>query len=384
MVLSGPSSRLNQPRAGASPPSWVVTAEVVAVALGMALLIVGSLPAVAARHEAALTAACLLLAALFLAEYLLRARAATAEDGARTWAGRLRWARTPAGLVDLASGIAIPLALAAGASGANARLFAVLWVLKLTRHTPAIALFARVVRTERRALIGILVVFAIVLILAATVAHVSEREAQPENFGSIPGALWWTITTLTTTGYGDEVPVTLPGRLLGGVVMICGIATFALWAGVLATGFANELRRQNFLETWDLVARVPLFDSLGATTIADMTRMLHRMELGAGQTIIRKGDRGDCMYFIVDGEVEVRVEPRPVVLGAGAFFGEMALITSEPRSANVATTRPSTLLVLDVADFRAMAATRPEIMRTIRLEATRRGVPSDDAAKENP
>lgn len=278
---------------------------------------------------------------------------------------------SPHGLIDLVAALPVPIALLAGASSGNARLLAALWVLKLARHTPAIGLFGRVVRNERRALVGVMVGFVMALVLAATLAYLAERGEQPETFGSIPGALWWAIATLTTTGYGDQVPVTVPGRMLAGVVMICGIATFALCAGILATGFAHELRRQTFLETWDLVARVPLFRSLGPRIIADMTGLLRRLELGADQAVIRKGRPGDCMYFVVEGEVEVRVQPRPVVLGPGGFFGEMALITGEARKATVVTVKPTTLLVLDVADFRAMAASRPDVMAIVGRGAAR-------------
>ena len=63
--------------------------------------------------------------------------------------------------------------------------------------------------------------------------------------------------TLTTVGYGDEVPVTALGRLLAGGVMLCGIGICALWTAILVTGFSHEMRRSEFLRTWDLVARVP-------------------------------------------------------------------------------------------------------------------------------
>lgn len=371
------------------------TIQILAVGLGVTGLVIGTVPAVAARYGTALTGVVLLLAALFLVEYLARLRLAASEtvgpadDDAQAEVPKraaaralrpLRWALTPYALIDLTAALPVPIALIAGMSSGNARLLAALWVLKLARHTPAIGLFGRVVRNERRALVGVMVGFVMALVLAATLAYLAERGEQPETFGSIPGALWWAIATLTTTGYGDQVPATVSGRVLAGVVMICGIATFALWAGILATGFAQELRRQTFLETWDLVARVPLFSSLGPRTIADMTGLLRRFELGADQTVIRKGRPGDCMYFIVEGEVEVQIQPRSVMLGPGGFFGEMALITGEARKATVVTAKPTILLVLDVADFRAMAAARPEVMAIIHAEAERRGTSKASAS----
>jgi voltage-gated potassium channel len=78
------------------------------------------------------------------------------------------------------------------------------------------------------------------------------------------------------------------------------------------------------------------------------------------------------MYFIAAGEVEVRLPGGQVRLGEGEFFGEMALITGEPRTATIVTTRASELLALDLADFRALAAARPELSDAIHAEADRR------------
>ena len=90
----------------------------------------------------------------------------------------------------------------------------------------------------------------------------------------MPAALWWAVTTITTTGYGDKIPASFAGRLLGGGVMVAGIGLFALWAGILASGFAQELRRRDFLESWDLVVRLPLFRNLGAAALAEVARLL--------------------------------------------------------------------------------------------------------------
>jgi len=88
--------------------------------------------------------------------------------------------------------------------------------------------------------------------------------------------------------------------------------------------------------------------------------------------IIRRGKIGDCMYFIAAGEVQVDVKPSPVRLGPGAFFGELALLGDSVRSANVTTTMPSTLLILDLADFRTFTANHPDLKRAIDAEAERR------------
>ena len=88
------------------------------------------------------------------------------------------------------------------------------------------------------------------------------------------------------------------------------------------------------------------------------------------------------MYFIASGEVEVRLEPLPIRLGQGSFFGEIALLERGPRLATVATTVPSTLLVLDVSDFRAFTALHPDLAETVEAEATRRSAANKRAASE--
>jgi len=284
----------------------------------------------------------------------------------------LQYLGTPAGIIDLLSIVPVPVALVGGVAPETAWLFAALWVLKLTQDSPAFAQLGRVFVVEAKALASVLVLFLIALFLASAAMYALERQNQPQVFGTLPAALWWAVETLTTTGYGDEVPLTALGRLLGAMVMICGIATFGLWTGILATGFAAENRRRNFIQTWDLVSKVPFLQTLDPSAITEITHMMRRVEVPARTAVIRRGKVGDCMYFIAEGEVEVDVEPAPVRLGAGAFFGELALLGDLIRTANVSTTNSSTLLVLDLADFRTVMAHHSELARAIDAEAKRR------------
>jgi voltage-gated potassium channel len=168
------------------------------------------------------------------------------------------------------------------------------------------------------------------------------------------------------------VPITPLGRMVAAMVMISGLGVFGLWTGILATGFAAETRRDNFLKTWETVSKVPFFATLGPAAIADVTHMLRTMDLPARTMIIRKGQHGDCMYFIAAGEVEVDLPGKKVQLGDGAFFGEMALLGNNLRGANVSTTKVSRLLVLDLVDFRVLMARHPDLAETIDAEAKRR------------
>jgi voltage-gated potassium channel len=234
-----------------------------------------------------------------------------------------------------------------------------------------------VVGNARHALLSVLLGFVIVLLIAGSLAYLLERDVNPRDFGSIPHALWWAIVTLTTTGYGDVVPMTVPGRMLAGCVMISGILVFALWAGILASGYAEEARRREFLRTWDVVARVPFFRNIGAPLIAEVARLLRPRDFPVGTVIGRRGERGDCMFFIVQGEVEIQVQPQAVILSDGQFFGELALLTRAPRNATIVARKPCTLLALDIVDFHELLARQPELARAIHEEAARRMTPGD-------
>lgn len=283
-----------------------------------------------------------------------------------------RYLLAAAGAIDAMAVLPIPIALLVGVPAETAWLLASLWLLKLTTSVPGLSLLWRVISLESRALASVFAIFLIVLLLAAVALYVLERAAQPEQFGSLPLSIWWSVTTLTTTGYGDAVPESFLGRVIAGMVMICGLGVFGLLTGILATGFAAEHRRRDFIRTWDLVTRVPFFRDLYPAAIVELTRMLRRLDVAERTVVVRRGRPGDCMYFIASGEVEVRLEPRPVRLGPGSFFGEMALLERGPRTATVVTTAPTTLLILDVSDFHAFTALHPDLAQTVETEAKRR------------
>lgn len=314
---------------------------------------------------------------LFLVEYLVRLWIAPEMYQAMTTSeskARLLWAISPQGVIDL---LAVVPALAVASGGArlgaeSASVFVLLWVFKLAARSTGVALIARVFHNERSALGAAAALFTIVLFSSATVAHWLEAEAQPQFFGSIPASLWWAVVTLTTTGYGDVVPLSLGGRVLGGLVMLSGISVMALLAGILANGFAEEIRRREFMRIWDLVARVPFFSEVGAIALADIVGQLRSLSIPAGVTVIHKGEQGESMYFLVSGAVQVHLGQTRATLKDGEFFGEMALLDRKPRTADVVTVAPCTVLVLEVADFYRLAGQQPALILAIESEAKRR------------
>jgi len=227
-------------------------------------------------------------------------------------------------------------------------------LLKLARYSPALASLGRVLHEERRALGAAIFVMLVLLTVAATAMYHAERNAQPDIFGSIPDAMWWAMATLTTVGYGDVVPMTTVGRLIGGVVMVIGIGMFAIPIGIIASGFSSEIHRREFVVSWGMVSRVPLFSRLNPQMVSRITGLLRSRVVPAGAVIARKGDEADDMFFVTSGEVEVETPPDPIVLAEGDFFGEIALLKKTTRTATVRALTKTSLLVLHVDDFHVL------------------------------
>ena len=233
------------------------------------------------------------------------------------------------------------------------------------------------IRNERKPLVAALLMLGVVLILVSSLMFVFEQSAQPEAFGSIPAALWWGIVTLTTVGYGDVAPVTVGGKIFGALVTVMGVGIVAVPAGILASGFNQEIRKRDFAVTWTMVAKVSLFSGLDARRVAEIVELLHPRLAAPEEDIIRVGERGDAMYFIVAGEVAVeRPDAKPVTLRTGQFFGEIALIDDRPRTATVRAVTTCQFLVLKVRDFQELVDTDAEVRAAVqRVAAERLGEP---------
>lgn len=338
--------------------------------LAMVVMTATSLPENTRRLASAVLICVMVLFVLDAVVRIVLSQAISAHERLETEDGETaRWVGTAWGALDVLS--ILPMAIAAPFywTPGGAPLLASLWLLRFARYSRGGRILSTVILREREPILGVLLLFAMVLTGGAVLGYLAERNAQPAVFTSVGTSLWWAITTLTTTGYGDMVPVTPLGRMVGGAVMIGGLGTISLLAGILATGFAAELKRTEFLRSWDMISKVSFFENAGAATIADVASLLRPRDFPARSVVTRRGQPGDCMYFIVDGEVEILIEPTPVRLGPGAFFGEIAILTGAPRNATVITTRVTQLLTLDIADFRALAASRPELTDLIRKEA---------------
>jgi voltage-gated potassium channel len=227
---------------------------------------------------------------------------------------------------------------------------------KIARYSPAMRSLLEVLYSERRALFGCLVVALGSAVVAASLMHLAEGKVQPDKLGTIPDALWWAIVTIGTIGYGDVVPVTALGKLIATGTIFVGLVMMALPVGIIATAFAAEIRRRDFIVTWGMISRVPLFAELDAAEISDVMELLRAQVVDAGEVVVRAGDAAHSMYFIASGEVEIVLKGRkePVRLGVGQFFGEVAVLRRSRRTATVIALARTNLLVLDAHDLHAL------------------------------
>ena len=250
--------------------------------------------------------------------------------------------------------------------------FSLMTLLKLARFSPALIILKDVIVSERKSLLATLYLMMILTISISTILYFVERNANPDGFGTLLNSIWWSIVTLATVGYGDVVPYTALGKFLGGMAAITGFGMFALPAGILASGFAAEVRRLRDITNWNMVTRVSLFADLEFGVIADISKLLHVKRFRKNEIIIKEGTRGDSMYFIFEGSVLVHKKDLTIVLNEGDFFGEIALIKNIPRTATVTAKTRCELLELTTYDFQNFIKTKPELLKKIEDVATTR------------
>lgn len=168
---------------------------------------------------------------------------------------------------------------------------------------------------------------------------------------------------------------------MAAVIIVGGVVMIALPVGIVANAFSDVIHRRDFIVTWSMVARVPIFSHLTAGDIAHVMQLLRARQVEKGEIIARRGDVAHAMYFVTEGEVEIELRPsHSVKLGAGQFFGERALLRKTSRSATVIACTRSRLLVLDASDLRSLISRDPHIAEHIDKIASGRTDHEDEVA----
>lgn len=360
-------------------------ALVLLVAASIAAVVLETVEDLHARYGAWFLAAEIVAVVVFTLEYLIRLWCSpehTPHRHLHPWRARFAFMRSPSAVVDLLSVLPIYLSSLGFEDFKVLLLLRLLRFFKLARYSAGMRSLVAALEAERKALLASATILLGLVLLAAAAMHFVEGRVQPQHFASIPNAMWWAVVTLTTVGYGDVVPITLAGRLVASVTMMMGLMMIALPIGIVATAFAEEIHRREFVVTWAMVARVPLFAGLDASAIAEIMRYLRAQNVPAGAIIVRRGEVGHAMYFIAAGEVEVELPGGPVRLGEGKFFGEIAVLKKTRRTATIRATQATKLLALDAGDLHVLTERSPQIGRSIEMAAMERGQrPSGEAGE---
>lgn len=186
---------------------------------------------------------------VFTLEYLARVYSITSEKKySHPIKGRIQYIFSFMAIVDLLAILPfyLPFLIKVDMRFLRAlRLLRFLRILKIGRYSESIQLLGSVVKSKREELTITFYVLFILLIIASSLMYYFEHAAQPQNFSSIPAAMWWGIATLTTVGYGDIYPITVLGKLTGAIIAVLGIGIFALPAGIIASGLIEQIQHKN-------------------------------------------------------------------------------------------------------------------------------------------
>jgi len=328
----------------------LIVVNLVAVALE-------SVPALARDYHVIFASIEYVALAVFTIEYGLRIWVAREHGPHRhltPFRARLKYMLSPEGLVDLVAVLPFWFAPLLPDDLRMLQVLRIFRFFKIARYSPAMRSLLDVLYRERRALFGCIVITVGAALVSAALMHLAEGHVQPDKLGTIPDALWWAIVTVGTIGYGDVVPVTTVGKLIATGTIFLGLIMMALPVGIIAKAFADQVHRRDFIVTWSMIARVPLFAGLDAGEISDIMQLLRAQVVEQYQVIVRAGEPAHAMYFIAAGEVEVALPHTHVRLGTGQFFGEVSVLRRARRSATVTALMRTNLLVLDAQDLHAL------------------------------
>jgi len=232
---------------------FVDLALIVLISLNVLAVILESVESIRAVTESLFDYFNVFSVAVFSIEYLARVWSVIDnpwhEKRAHPVAGRIRYMFTWFAIIDFLAIAPFFLSMFIVADLRILRALRLLRIFKLTRYSSAMTLLLMVFREESRTIGAAMFVSMLLMFMGATLAYIFEHPVQPEHFSSIPAAMYWAVITMTTVGYGDMIPITPFGKLIGALIGVVGLGMVALPAGILASGFNNALhRRRTMLE----------------------------------------------------------------------------------------------------------------------------------------
>lgn len=246
---------------------------IVLAVIGAAL---GTEPNLSDTMHRALLMGELVFGTIFLSEYIARVYAAAEAPGeGSAWQKRWTFMRSWLGIVDLIVVVATLAPLIAGDAAVLRvlRLFRVIAVMKFGRFNQAIQTVWRAIADRGDDLIVTLALAFIFVLTGATLLHIVEGDIQPEAFGSIPRALWWSVITLTTVGYGDAYPITILGKFIGGVLALSGVAFVAMPTGIIAAAFSDAMQERRDKKIQEMREHLARLDEIDENVVAKLEKL---------------------------------------------------------------------------------------------------------------
>ncbi len=301
---------------------------------------------------------------IFTVEYAVRLWVAPEHPlrrGMSPLKARLRYAMTLPALIDLAAILPWAVALLGNGELHAMLVLRLLRFLKLARYSSGFNALYLAIRRERYALLSCFIILWAGVLFAATAMYLAERDVQPAKFGSIPEAMWWAITTLTTVGYGDVVPVTIVGRMIGALTMVSGLVMLALPIAIIASSFSEVISKHNFVVTFSMISRLPPFADLEASVLGDILPLLNSRSFDRGHQVVRGGEAAAHLFVVLEGRVEMDTETGTRVLGPGDVFG---LLPGRAKASNipVRAVAKTKILAIEENELHMLALRHPAVM----------------------
>ncbi|HSZ10595.1 MAG TPA: cyclic nucleotide-gated ion channel [Rhizomicrobium sp.] len=282
--------------------------------------------------------------------------------------GRLAFAMRPLMIIDLMAFAPSYLGFLFAVDLRVLRIFRLFRLVKLARYSPALPALLGVLYAERSSLFASMILTLSVMCVSGELMHLAEGAVQPRTFGSMPDAMYWAITTLTTVGYGDEVPITPLGKFIAGVTMVTGLLLFALPIGIIANGFVSDLHRRQFAITWSMLKRQPLFDGFEVESVTEILDSMSAKLVREHAQLALTGQLATMFYLIVSGHARSEHEGEEVDLGPGDIVGEEAMHATSHYVRTVTARTEMRLIVLPGEELRRLARKFPLLGRRIRQE----------------
>jgi voltage-gated potassium channel len=239
---------LDEGDADDKPSLWCDRLITLVILLSVTAIILESVDSIGSVYGAQFALFEALSVAFFTLEFMLRLWSNGSRHSQSDWKGRKDYIFSFHGLVDIIS--ILPFYLQAIFPGADLRVLRILRLtrlLKLSHYSTAIEDLASAIYAERRSFGAVVYLLAIAIVASSTLMYYAEAAVQPEKLASIPHAIYWSVITLTTVGYGDISPITPVGKAIAIVTAFLGIATLAIFSGIVATSFANQLAKKKVL-----------------------------------------------------------------------------------------------------------------------------------------